>query len=571
MVRADVPGMALQHGTAVTMFILAQIAHLLAAAVAAGCILAGYRWIRSQSSALGMIVALAVLTRVACGLALFWISYLQLPIARGLQVPGGFWQVALDATGYYQFAAAAATRAALYPIDYVVPSPIFVNTLAVWMMAFGISPATGMFLNLCLYVGCALMLVWAFEPVNNARRDLPCIVALVAYSYSPVIVLHSTQPLKDELTNALLVGACLGVLGMRRTFPRRVSRSDAAAVAAGAAVIAAAVFGLSGIRFYYGLMLWCSLAVALGLCGAAAASGPRYLIRCAPILLVAWVGFWGGSGPHYRLIGTNLDAIIAWQPPRSLRVAEFSRAASELRARIATVSGNMMNFTKLSRNGFQVSGGGSNVVVPLRDDPAVGLSYERRLEETQRKTAFYREQQRQQQPSVTSPAAAAVNHPARLTEEQALAFRALPMTPRDHAMATIRGIGFIFLPLSFMKATVGVAIPGGHGFLSAVDLDTLFQDATLLTVIVMLWRRRAIVGDRFPVIVFAMIISAVTATLLGYVVTNFGTLWRMRSLVAVPIWATVIALSPRRESNVPSAVVKPLFADGPDLADRNRR
>jgi len=36
--------------------------------------------------------------------------------------------------------------------------------------------------------------------------------------------------------------------------------------------------------------------------------------------------------------------------------------------------------------------------------------------------------------------------------------------------------------------------------------------------------------------------------LLGYVVTNYGTLWRLRSLVVVPLWLLVVALSERPEA-----------------------
>jgi hypothetical protein len=46
-------------------------------------------------------------------------------------------------------------------------------------------------------------------------------------------------------------------------------------------------------------------------------------------------------------------------------------------------------------------------------------------------------------------------------------------------------------------------------------------------------------------VLFGLILAAATTILLGYVVTNFGTLWRMRPLAAVPIWLLVLALSSR--------------------------
>ena len=57
-----------------------------------------------------------------------------------------------------------------------------------------------------------------------------------------------------------------------------------------------------------------------------------------------------------------------------------------------------------------------------------------------------------------------------------------------------------------------------------------------------------IIGDRLPLVLFGLTLSLVTALLVGYVVTNLGTLWRLRSLIAVPLWILVIALAPRAES-----------------------
>lgn len=46
-----------------------------------------------------------------------------------------------------------------------------------------------------------------------------------------------------------------------------------------------------------------------------------------------------------------------------------------------------------------------------------------------------------------------------------------------------------------------------------------------------------------------IIFSATTAVLMGYSVTNFGTLWRMRPVVAIPLWMMAIALSPHVDAS----------------------
>jgi hypothetical protein len=86
--------------------------------------------------------------------------------------------------------------------------------------------------------------------------------------------------------------------------------------------------------------------------------------------------------------------------------------------------------------------------------------------------------------------------------------------------------------------------------MAVADLDTLFIDVSTLLVFVLLWNRRHVIGDRLPFVVFVLILATTTAMLLGYVVTNYGTLWRLRSLVVVPLWLLVVALSERPEPGV---------------------
>ena len=122
------------------MLIVGFIAHLIAALAFGYVVLASYRWIRQRSAVIGTIVAIGIMARLAIGCALFWISYLHLPIAQSLQHGGGFWNQFLDATGYYQITADAADRHTVFAFaDAQVPSPFFVDTLALTMMAVGIS------------------------------------------------------------------------------------------------------------------------------------------------------------------------------------------------------------------------------------------------------------------------------------------------------------------------------------------------------------------------------------------------------------------------------------------------
>jgi len=125
---------------------------------------------------------------------------------------------------------------------------------------------------------------------------------------------------------------------------------------------------------------------------------------------------------------------------------------------------------------------------------------------------------------------------------------AVPVTPREQAIAAARGLAVIFVPISLLRAVTDIHFEGGRGLLSIVDLDTVVMDVVSVFVLALLWRRRRAIGDRLPLVLFGLTLSFVTALLVGYVVTNLGTLWRLRSLIAVPLWILVIALAPRAES-----------------------
>jgi len=125
---------------------------------------------------------------------------------------------------------------------------------------------------------------------------------------------------------------------------------------------------------------------------------------------------------------------------------------------------------------------------------------------------------------------------------------AVPVTPREQVVAAARGLAVIFVPISLLRAVTDIRFEGGRGLLLIVDFDTVAMDAVSIFVLALLWRRRRAIGDRLPLVLFGLTLSFVTAVLVGYVVTNLGTLWRLRSLIAVPLWIVVIALAPRAES-----------------------
>lgn len=549
--------------------IVGQIGHVMAALAFGWLVLASYRYVQRRSTVVGAIFAIIILARVAMGLALFWISYLELPIAESLQLGGGFWHLFLDATGHYQSAAGAADGYELFGLEHAVPAPFFVNVLAVWMMAVGISPAASVFLNLCLYALLVVLIVKFFAPVNDWRLDLPCIIGVGAYSFSPVALIHSTQPLKDELACVLVAILCFGVLTVTRLLRRPLTTGHARTAIIGTGSIAIAIFGMAGVRWYFAFIMLCGLALVLAIFAfrERTTSLPRYLTGSISVLVAAWVAFWIGAGPYYQLVGLDLRRL--------------NTSGSSALERVADLPSYLVLRVRIARTGFLTSGGGTNLVIPLRADPAPG---EARLEQLRKadqasfgyqvraaarakvaaKTAALRasEELALQTPVSASgelalPATAPVTAP--VTTRPALPPRAIDLPPDnfgqavpidafEDALAAGWGLVVFFVPISLVEIISGIDVGGGRGLLHVTDVDTVFLDGAILSMFALLWTRRHAIGNRLPLVVLGVILFATAAVLLGYSVTNFGTLWRLRPMVVVPLWVLAVALSPRTES-----------------------
>ncbi len=442
--------------------------HLLAGAGIGAILFAVVRWIGRQSVAVQVLVASGLVVRAVIGVALFWISYLQLPVMQSLQLGTGFWSPMLDGRGYFDTAAYGVEHG-LGSISPYSPSPFFTKTLAVWMRLVGVAPSAGMLLNLCAYVGCCAVLTRLYRPLGRWRADLPLVVAVAALSFCPVLLLDSTQPLKDDVFLALIVVICASSLLMFQSLVgptgHRPARFGAALCA-----LALATYGAAGIRAYYPMMVILCLAPVL--VGLACASPPGQRVRRAAlgtvVLVVVWCAHSGGGGTRIRPSPDERhDVAEPAQWNRTVGAVDrvFQAAASAVHA---------------ARYRFIVSGGDTNIGAE------------------------------------TGSVAAAVGI----------------------------GLAIIVVPVSILKATSLVNFEGGRGLLLVTDADTLFMDCSLIGIGVAVVRRRRLIGERRVFVWFALGLAALTAILLGYVVTNFGTLFRMRYLVSTPLWMLALAVSP---------------------------
>jgi len=105
------------------------------------------------------------------------------------------------------------------------------------------------------------------------------------------------------------------------------------------------------------------------------------------------------------------------------------------------------------------------------------------------------------------------------------------------------GLGAMFVPISVLRALSLVSFSGGRGFLTVADIDTLFIDVSLLVVCALLWRARPLTRKDVVSLSFLVALTVLTAVLIAYTVTNFGTLFRLRMMVVVPAWMVPLAVT----------------------------
>jgi len=118
-----------------------------------------------------------------------------------------------------------------------------------------------------------------------------------------------------------------------------------------------------------------------------------------------------------------------------------------------------------------------------------------------------------------------------------------PTGGRGRIEATLRGAAAMWIPIFFLRPLGVLDVGPLTGFLAIAELDTVFNAGVLLAVGLMLWRGRARFRSNTWYLAFLVVIVVLTGLGLAYVMTNFGTLFRMRLMVMVPLWMTLLGLA----------------------------
>jgi hypothetical protein len=435
--------------------------------------------------AFATIVGIGAAVRAVVGIALFAISFFRLPIATSLQLGGGFWFYAPDAVGYFEFAERAASQgwSAIASLGSGLPSVVYIQVLAAMMYFVGPTPSAALLLNLLSYLGtCAIVVAWS-RRIGAERRTTAFI--LIAVSAFPSWILWSAQPLKDTFFLFLMVAYPFVASRWTDAPIGRTSR-DAATVIG---MLALLLYLATGIRWYVGLLMAGGTVLAWGV-DAARRPAPRaaQLTPIAVFVLVAAIVIpvsAGSAMPGFGrlLFRPNSASDVLAAPLRAAEYLDDKRVDS-----LATVAD-----TTIRRPAADALAGTSG-----REE---GPARRRDIESGERSLSLFER-----------------------------------IFPRAVAM---------FLPRFIGTAFGWIEIGGGRGLWTMAEADTVFLDAILVAVAYLLLRRRPFSAGWSPMLLYVGATTVVLALAVCYQTANFGTQFRLRSMVAVGFLLLLLTSAPK--------------------------
>ena len=457
--------------------IVALIQLLLAVAAGYGIFLL-WRRIAATSRPIFWLVTIGVLARAIGGQLAFWISYASLPVARSMQIGRGLWLFALDAMLYFDRAMVAASQGPLGVIfiPRTESSVFFKQVLATAVLLFGKVTAVGILINVAAYLGCCAMVL------SFGRRDESAVIGAIAVlSLAPSAIIWSLQPLKD-VCFLFLVAAFFAVARVWQQL-WSASVSHPARAALWTVILFALLYGMSGIRWYFGLVVVIAAIPFAILTITRARLRTAALIASMVLLPALATAFFAGAGPY---VPPRLRAVLFGSTPRQ-------------------VPSVVMNTLDESRDAFDRAGGASLI--------GAGSTLRKIDSSLGGKTKMV----------------AAVRPAAMIREgETAGGTVTLPTSPVARLLA---GAGAVVLPRVLAQRIGILEVGGGRGMWLFVEIDTLIFDLMLVFSAVLIVRAARQRRLRAPIFWMVLVVTGAIAVALSYTVSNFGTLFRHRDMV----------------------------------------
>jgi len=493
------------------------------------------------------LVLAGLLIRAFAGQALFWISYLRLPVASNLQTGDGLWFFAIDATNYMRLASQTASGG-LMPIigmSRTEGSVVFVQALALFIAAFGNVASVALLLNLFCYMGiCAIVTRWGSI---GGHVSSSATLALAAMALSPSAILWALQPLKDTLFIFLevgFIGAC--VAWQRKWTAIPVGRELAMGVFLAGMAMAITLYGIAGIRWYVAAAM---LAASGGflLLVAATASGRRVYAFVVAIFIFALIS---------RAFVLSAEQYI---PPAIQRVLNPRTAVVEIRS----LGGILLTTAEQTREGFERTGGATSIAAgraiqsaEKKEIPVVSSVESNRSRMAGDKKAAKvavvaapkpaplaiqksGEAGPPQPPTPALISAPAFVPPVPVSTPESVALR----MPASRLGRLATGLAAFILPRTIAQALGIIEVGGGRGLWAFAEFDTLVFDAVLLVAVIFFIRSVRGASFRNPIFWLILLMVLLLGMPMLYTVTNFGTLFRHRLMIYVALALIPIALS----------------------------
>ncbi|HEV7487115.1 MAG TPA: hypothetical protein VGQ65_15665 [Thermoanaerobaculia bacterium] len=530
-----------------------------------------WRSTESSSRWVNVTIATGLLARAVAGQLLFWISYLRLPIARGMQMGDGFWFFAGDGALEYFPTAALLARAGLRSIIEFPTSAAsvgYVKTLALTIFLLGTAASVGVLLNLFFYLGIMAVIVRWSE--HEPRARMAPAIAIGALSLSPACFLWSLQPLKDTFFQFVVIAFIAACAAWQRTWatPAAPLRE---ALWSGTAMLST-LLAIAAVRWYFAFALLAAMTMFLFLVATMFRGRKAIAFSASAVLLVllSRVFLFGGG---------------AYVPPAINRALSPSTAIAE----IAHLPSSILAYMETTRAGFDLVGGRTSirpgarfvkaeaapaanegsakvaglppVPVPMAPPmaatpsaPAAKLGPKPSNEAANAMAA--------PNPSPTTPVIAvktvknaptvsvrpaAIGSTAIRTIASPIQTAAKPPAVAEAIRETIMsrlvtGVAAVVLPRSLGEQLGLFHIGGGQGLFWFTEIDTILFDFIILCAVIAV-ASHGLLSWRSPLLWLLAVITVLAGVPLGYIITNYGTLFRLRAMVFVGLALIPLALA----------------------------
>ena len=532
-----------------------------------------WRATHSSSRWINNLIAAGLLARALFGQLLFWISYLRLPFARSMQMGNGFWFFGSDgALEYFPTAAALAHSGLRAIIEYPTSaaSTGFVKVLALTVLLFGAVGSVALVLNLFCYLGTMVIIVRWGEREPRAR--LASAIAIAALSLSPACFLWSLQPLKDTFFQFIVIAFIAACAAWQRTWA--VAGAPLREALWSGTTMVVTLLAIAAVRWYFAFALLAAMTMFLFF--VAMMFGGRKVIAFssgAVLLVLLSRAFLFGGG--------------AYVPPAIKRALSPSTAIME----IIHLPSSILAYVETTRAGFDLVGGRTSIrlgprfgtadhaptanedssteasvppasvtpevavisgapaakpepqpsnkaakaVAAPKPSPAAPVIAEKTIP-----TAAVRPAE-----AGTAPVPTTTNAVQRGAKRRAAAARAAarPGMAREVIVGRlVSGVAAVVLPRSLGEHLGLFHIGGGQGMFWFTEIDTILFDFIILCAAIAVVSQ-GLLSWRNPLLWLLGVITVLAGVPLGYIITNYGTLFRLRATVFVALALIPLALA----------------------------